>query len=71
MKIFKKKVDIKKRISDLEERQTILERQFKDGLSGTTLILGACDIDEIVNVLEKRLTKRQLESGTSYSEHPA
>lgn len=48
-------------LESLLQRQTALERQFKDGLSGTTLILGACDIDEIVSVIEKRLTLRQLE----------
>lgn len=53
---------IQKQIDELKEKITALERQFMDGLSGTTLILGACDIDEVVNVIEKRLTSRHSEN---------
>lgn len=55
--------DMEKKLTELEKRQTNLEQQLRNGLCGTTLILGICDIDEVVNVIEKRITKQEKKSG--------
>lgn len=60
MRALDKKME--RRVKKLEKRLAALEEKYQDGLSGSTLILGACDIDEIVSVIEKRLTARRLES---------
>ncbi len=60
---------IQKQIDELRESIECLERKLNDGICGKPIILGACSVDDVVSVIEKKISVRNSEMMAKEEQH--
>ncbi len=60
---------IQKQIDELRESIECLERKLNDGICGKPIILGACNVDDVVSIIEKKISARNSKMMAEKEQH--